>query len=137
MRRVREIAKSIIRIQEHSSACGGMRTVAGGHQHRVHSHSSGGATMSTEETDGKTAQMHSTCSALENSDQQPHQSQDPGTYYSNIVSHLIVLAVAEKLEPLAESEHKRRCHTFAHLWPVPKRSVLRLPALAPGRTQPR
>ncbi len=73
--------------------------------------------MSSEETDEKTAQVHSTtCSVQGNSDQQPRQSQDPGTYYSNIVSHLIVLVVvAEKLEPLVETERKRCCHTFAHL----------------------
>ena len=81
--------------------------------------------------------MHSKCSVLGNSDQQPHRSQDPGTYCSNIVGHLTVLAGAEKLEPLAETERKRCCHTFAHLWPVLGRSVLRLPALAPGRMQPR
>jgi hypothetical protein len=137
---VREIAKcevsSIIRTPEHSSACGGMRTAAGEDQHRAHSHKFGGATMSSEETDGKTAQMHSKCSVVQgNSDQLPHQSQDPGTYYSNIVSHLTVLAGAEK--PLAETERKRCCHTFAHLWPVPRRSAMCLPALAPGRTQPR
>lgn len=128
---------SIIRTPEHSSACGGMRTAAGEDQHHVHSRSSGGVTMSSEETDGKTAQEHSTCSVPGNSDQQPRQSQDPGTYYSNIVSHLTVVIGAEKLEPLAETERKRCCHKFAHLWPVPRRSVLRLPALALGTTQPR
>jgi hypothetical protein len=114
-----------------------MRTAAGEDQYCAHSHSSGGVTMSSEETDGETAQMCSTCSVPGNSDQQPRQSQDPGTYYSNIVSHLTVLAGAGKLEPLAETERKRCCHTFGHLWPVPRRSALRLPALAPGRTQPR
>ncbi len=132
-----KVKSSIIRTPEHSSAYGGMRTAAGEDQHRVHSHSSGGAMMSSEETDGETAQMHSTCSVPGNSDQQPRQSQDPGTYYSNIVSHLTVLTAAEKFEPLAETERKRCCHTFAYLWPVPRRSALRLPALAPGRTQPR
>src|SRR5258707_8531651 len=133
-------ASSIIPTPEHSSAYGGTRTVAGADQLRAHSHSSGDATIPLEETDGKTAQMHSTCSVPENSDQQPRQSQDPGTYYSNTVSHLTVLAgAAEKLfeQPLAETERKRCCHTFAHLWSAPRRSALRLPALALGRTQPR
>ena len=129
--------KSIIRTPEHSSACGGTRTAAGEDQRHVQSHSSGGATMASEETDGKTAQMHSTCSVPCNSDQQPRQSQDPGTYYSNIVGHLTVLTGAEKLESLAEIERKRRSHTFAHLWPVPRRSALRPLALARGRIQPR
>lgn len=105
---------SIIRTPEHSSACGGTRTAVGEDQRRVHSHRSGDATMSSEEADGTTAQMHSTRSVPGNSDQQPHQSQDPGTYYSNTVSHLTVLVGAEKLEPLAETERKRCCHTFAH-----------------------
>jgi hypothetical protein len=130
---------SIIRIPEHSSAYGGTRTAAGDYQLRAHSHSSGGgATMRVEEADGKMAEVHSTSSVRGNFDQQPRQSQDPGTYYSNTVSHLTVLAdAAGKDEPLAETERKRYCHTFAHLWMAPRRSALCRPALAPGRMQPR
>jgi hypothetical protein len=127
---------SIIRIPEHSSAYDGTRTAVD-YPLLAHSHSSGGATMPLEEADGKVG-VHPTSSVQENFDPQPRQSQDPGTYYSNTVSHLTVLAgVAEKDEPRAESERKRRCHTFAHLWSAPRRSALCRPALAPGKTQQR
>ena len=129
---------SIIRTPEHSSACGGKRTAAGDYWHRAHFHNSGDATMTVEEADVATAQVHSTSSVPDNSDQQPRQSQDPGTYYSNIVSHLTVLAgAAGKGETLAETERKRCCCRFAHLWFAPRRSALCRPALAPGRMQPR
>lgn len=125
---------SIIRTPEHSSACGGTRTAAGDYRLRAHSHSSGGA-MPVDEADG---QLYSTSYVPGNSDRQPRQSQYPGTCYSNTVSHLTVLVgAAGKVEPLAETERKRCCHTIAHLRAALRRSALCRPALAPGRTQSR
>jgi hypothetical protein len=75
---------SMIRTLEHSSACG-TRTAAGDY---VHSHRPGCVTMLVEEVDGETRQVHR--DVRDNSDRR--QSQDPGTYYSNTVGHLTVLA---------------------------------------------
>jgi hypothetical protein len=130
---------SIIRTPEHSSACGGTRTAAGDYHLHAHSHSSGGATMPVEEADGERAQLHSTSYYVPgNSDRRPRQSQYPGTCYSNTVSHLTVLVGAGgKVEPLAETERKRCCHTIAHSRAALRRSALCRPALAPGRKQSR
>jgi hypothetical protein len=128
---------SIIRTPEHSSACGGMHMAAGDYQLHAHSHSSGGATMPVEGADGKTA-LYSTSYVPGNSDQQPRQSQCPGTCYSNTVSHLTVLVgAAGKIEPLAETERRRCCHTIAHLRAALRRSALCQPALAHARMQSR
>lgn len=110
---------SIIRTLEHSSACG-TRTAAGDY---AHSHRPGCVTMSVEDVDGETPQVRR--DEPGNSDRR--QSQDPGTYCSNTVGHLTVLAGgAGKVVSLAETERK---HTA--------RSALCRPALAPGRAPPR
>lgn len=101
----------IVRTREHSSACGGTRTVENDYWVCARSHSLDGATMGSE-ADAMGAQVHPSRFVPDRSDQQYHQNRGPGTYCSNTASHLTVLVGPIGEHDPVETVRKRRCHTF-------------------------